>query len=69
MWGIASLNMSLKSIRLQLTAAGENLRLIEEHMLVVEVPLHMVKEERRLRERIAELEKTLCEQTQSNQWR
>jgi len=50
----------LASLRRQLAEARENLRLIEErksqYVLGVEIPLQLVKEERRLRERIAELE-------------
>ncbi len=44
--------------------ARENLRLIEErkaeYVLGVEVPLQLVREERRLREHIAELEQKLA---------
>ena len=51
------------SLERQLQAARENLRLIEErkaeYVLGVEVPLQLVKEERRLRDRIAELEAKL----------
>jgi hypothetical protein len=53
------------SLRRQLGEARENLRLIEErkseYVLAVDVPLQLVKEERRLRERIAELERHLAE--------
>ena len=51
------------SLRRQLDEARENLRLIEERksqfVLEVEVPLQLVKEERSLRQRIAELENEL----------
>jgi hypothetical protein len=44
-----------------LAEARENLRLIEErkaqHVLGVDIPLQLIKEERRLRERIAGLER------------
>jgi restriction endonuclease Mrr len=49
------------SLRRQLEEARENLRLIEErksqYVLEVEVPLQLIKEERRLTNRIAELER------------
>jgi outer membrane protein assembly factor BamB len=52
------------SLRRQLGEARENLRLIEErksqYVMAVDVPLQLVKEERRLRERIAELERQLA---------
>ena len=52
-----------ESLRRQLAAARENLRLIEErkseYVMSTEVPLQLVKEERRLRERIAALERQL----------
>jgi len=45
--------------------ARENLRLVEErkseYVMAVDVPLQLVREERRLRERIAELERRLAE--------
>jgi len=48
---------------IQLEEARENLRLIEgrkaQYVLEVDVPLQLIKEERRLRERIAELERGL----------
>jgi hypothetical protein len=48
------------SLQRQLAEARENLRLIEdrkaEYVLDVDVPLQLVKEERRLRDKIAELE-------------
>jgi hypothetical protein len=51
------------SLRAQLEQARENLRLIEErksqYVLEVDVPLQLTKEERRLRERIGELEREL----------
>ena len=51
------------SPRRQLEVARENLRLIEErnakYVLEVDVPLQLIKEERRLRERIAELKRKL----------
>ena len=53
----------LASLRHQLGEARENLRLIEErktrYVLEVDIPLQLIKEERRLRERIAELERQL----------
>ena len=53
------------SLRRQLGEARENLRLIEErksqYVLAVEVPLQLVKEERRLHERIVELERQVAE--------
>ena len=52
------------SLRRQLEEALENLRLIEErkgqYVMAVDVPLQLVKEERRLREHIAELERQLA---------
>ncbi len=52
-----------ESLERQLQSARENLRLIEErkaeYVLGVDVPLQIVKEERRLKERLAELEKSL----------
>jgi outer membrane protein assembly factor BamB len=49
------------SLRRQLEEARENLRLMEErksqYVMAVDIPLQLVKEERRLRERIAELER------------
>ena len=55
----------IASLRRQLEEALENLRLIEErksqYVMAVDVPLQFVKEERRLRERIAELERQLAE--------
>jgi hypothetical protein len=49
----------------QLVEARENLRLIEdrkaEYVLEVDVPLQLIKEEQRLRDRIAELEAKLHE--------
>lgn len=52
-----------QSLERQLQSARENLRLIEERksefVLGTDVPLQLVKEERRLRERIAELEAKL----------
>jgi hypothetical protein len=51
------------SLRRQLAEARENLRLIEEreaeYVLGIEVPLQLVKEKRRLQERIAGLEARL----------
>ena len=51
------------SLQRQLAEARENLRLIEdrkaEYVLEVEVPLQLIKEERRWRDRIAELEAKL----------
>jgi len=53
------------SLRRQLGEARENLRLVEErkseYVMAVDVPLQLVREERRLRERIAELERRLAE--------
>ena len=55
----------IASLRRQLEEALENLRLIEErksqYVMAVDVPLQLVKEERRLRERIAELEDHVSE--------
>jgi len=55
----------IASLRRQLGEARENLCLIEErkseYVIAVDVPLQLVKEERRLRERIAELERQLAE--------
>jgi len=55
------------SFRRQLEEARENLRLIEERktqfVLEVDVPLQLIKEERRLRERIAALERELDSQS------
>jgi len=52
-----------ESLERQLQSARENLRLIEErkseYVLGVEVPLQLEKEERRLKERLAELETKL----------
>jgi hypothetical protein len=52
-----------ESLRLQLAEARENLRLIEEraseYVMSTDVPLQLVKERRRLRKRIAELERRL----------
>ena len=51
------------SLQRQLAEARENLRLIEdrkaEYVLEVDVPLQLIKEERRWRDRIAELEAKL----------
>ena len=51
------------SLQRQLAEARENLRLIEdrkaEYVLGVEVPLQLIKEERRLRDKLAELEAQL----------
>jgi len=51
------------SLERQLHSARENLRLIgdrqAEYVLEVDVPLQLIKEERRLRERVAELEQKL----------
>ena len=51
------------SLERQLQSARENLRLIgdrkAEYVLEVDVPLQLIKEERRLRERVAELEQKL----------
>ena len=51
------------SLERQLQSARENLRLIEdrkaEYVLEVDVPLQLIKEERRLRDKIAELETKL----------
>jgi hypothetical protein len=51
------------SLQLQLNEARTNLKLIEErtaeYVLEVDVPLQLIKEQRRLRERIAELERQL----------
>jgi hypothetical protein len=51
------------SLERQLQSARENLRLIEdrkaEYVLEVDVPLQLIKEERRLKERVAELERKL----------
>jgi hypothetical protein len=51
------------SLQRQLREARENLRLIEdrkaEYVLEVDVPLQLIKEERRLRDKIAELEAKL----------
>jgi hypothetical protein len=56
----------LTSLRRQLAEARENLRLIQERktefVLSTEVPLHLVKEERRWLDRIAELEQRLAAQ-------
>jgi cell division septum initiation protein DivIVA len=50
-------------LRSQLKETRDNLRLIEErkaqYVLQVDVPLQLIKEERRLRDRIAELERKL----------
>jgi len=55
------------SIRRQLTEARENLRLIKERqaefVLSTDIPLQLFKEERRLLDRIAELEQQLAEPT------
>ncbi len=52
-----------ESLRRQLTEARENLRLIEErrseYVMSTDVPLQLIKEERRLQERIAKLERRL----------
>ncbi len=52
-----------ESLRRQLAEARANLRLIEErkdeYVMGVEVPLQLIKEERRLQEKIAELEQRL----------
>ena len=52
-----------ESLQRQLRSARENLRLIEErksdYVLEVDVPLQIIKEERRLKDRITELEKKL----------
>ncbi len=54
-----------ESLERQLQSARENLRLIEErksdYVLETDVPLQLVKEERRLKERIAEWERKLRE--------
>jgi hypothetical protein len=53
----------IASLQRQLQEMRENLRLIEErkaeYVLGVEVPLQLIKEERRLKDRIAELEQQL----------
>ena len=53
----------LESLRRQLAEARTNLRLIEERkaefVMGTDVPLQLIKEERRLRDRIAELEQQL----------
>ena len=55
----------LESLRLQLAEAEANLKLIQErksqYVLEVDVPLQLVKEERRLLERIAALKRQLGE--------
>jgi len=52
-----------ESLRRQLTEACENLRLIDEraseYVMSTDVPLQLIKERRRLRERIDELERRL----------
>ncbi len=56
-------NEEAASLQRQLREARENLRLIEdrraEYVLEVDVPLQLIKEERRLRTRIADLEAQL----------
>ncbi len=53
----------MASVQRQLAEARENLRLIEdrkaEYVLEVDVPLQLIKEERRLRDKVAELEAKL----------
>jgi hypothetical protein len=56
----------LQSLRRQLASARENLRLIQErkaeYVLGTDVPLDLIKEERHLQERIAELEREIADQ-------
>ena len=60
-------NEDLSSLRRQLGEARENLRLIRERkaefVLSTDVPLQLVKEERRWLDRIAELEQRLADQS------
>ncbi len=55
---------NLVSLQRQLVAARENLRLIQERMadyvLSTDIPLQLVKEERRLTDRVAELEQQIA---------
>jgi nucleotide-binding universal stress UspA family protein len=61
----------LTSLRRQLAEARENLRLIQERkaefVLSTEVPLQLVKEERRWLDRIAELEQRLAAQSSAHE--
>jgi hypothetical protein len=60
----------LTSLRRQLAEARENLRLIQERkaefVLSTDVPLQLVKEERRWLDRIAELEQRLAQVAPAN---
>jgi Tol biopolymer transport system component/formylglycine-generating enzyme required for sulfatase activity len=60
----------LASLQWQLNEARKNLRLIEDrkaaYVLEVDVPLQLIKEEQQLRERIADLERTLAALTSAS---
>jgi hypothetical protein len=60
---LSSANPDRVSVQRQLDSARENLRLIEErkaeYVLEVDIPMQLIKEERKLKERIAELEQKL----------
>ena len=63
--GSQTIPRELATLRRQLGSARDNLALIEErkaeYVLEVDVPLQLVREERRLRERIADLERRIAE--------
>ncbi len=64
---LTSTEQDVQSLQQQLADARENLRLIEErkaqYVQEVEIPLQLIKDERRLKEQIAELEGKLSAQS------
>ena len=57
------MNDDIRFLRRQLAEAEENLRLLQErkseYVLPIDIPLHLIKAERRLEEQIADLRKRL----------